>query len=865
MNLNSVVPIPLPGVPDDTVLPGPIEIRQRGVLVDESRTEECCERPEDLTCDQANKDDDNDSVWSAKSQAQAKNRAEIRAKLSEKGDRVTIANKLRPHMTARDGGAENDGQMDLAGAEEATRWAETFGIRLAVNGQQQDNLLGHTASNSGDVKSPTRLHRILVGKKMHRLLKALAVFSMWFAPMQYAFEPICEMRSEQVVVTILKALHLSSSMAYLMLSFAKFWAEVRMIPATKGWWRSWPVFFQALDGITIFAVIGEWAHIWEPHFQGNVGWAQGLILVHLVKIWRMCQSTGLGTIAVEVAYLFSQLLTAVQLGGSIITRLALVEHADGQDTWVDVLLTKSGPKSCYDFWAASVYFFTSTLSEVGLGPFIPGNAHERLLFTNVMLVGQMFTAKIFADLAWVTSLHGHWQALHIAKVMQTASALQSMGVNAGLRQRVHAYQEFVEKQLMQSRKEECMMGLSGTLREELKLVVYYGLVVKAPFLMEQPPNIVRHIISCLQDAVFLPCDVIIRRGDMGTELFFLNNGHAAVFKSVELPHWEDKEIFLLTKGKYFGEIALLTGQPRASWIIARTYCVCSTLEKSAMDEIISKHPACLAVLVNTLKTALGLKPSLTWKAITMKIREEFMDEDDIFDFTCSGLDGEAAAGILTWPRWQVLATRLRIGMLDLKLLWIELDQGSCGETDFYQLMDKLREGCGETNMYKDLWQLDFDEQGPRPTEPSEAPSVPKIAITAAGQSEDPIGADPEASGPDHPGSQSDAPAADAQPQEKPEERNPKARSSISSVMSEGKEGEDGHLDASSPRRPRGLRPSLLYAAPVTKGGLEPWQHENLSEKLGDLTRKVGLIAETLGIAGIGEAKENGRSHTPESV
>merc|ERR1712100_541494 len=108
---------------------------------------------------------------------------------------------------------------------------------------------------------------------------------------------------------------------------------------------------------------------------------------------------------------------------------------------------------------------------------------------------------------------------------------------------------------------------------------YHSLVVQAEFLQAQPITALRQIVNALEDCVFLPGDIILRRGDEGHERYFLRSGKAAVFSSVEVPVWDDTEIRTLDCGCYFGEVALITGQPRSSWVLARTYCICSVLPK----------------------------------------------------------------------------------------------------------------------------------------------------------------------------------------------------------------------------------------------------------------------------------------------
>ena len=60
---------------------------------------------------------------------------------------------------------------------------------------------------------------------------------------------------------------------------------------------------------------------------------------------------------------------------------------------------------------------------------------------------------------------------------------------------------------------------------------------------------------------------IIKQGESGKDMFFLVEGDAYASITVD---GADKEVKKYKKGDYFGDLALLKGEPRAASIIART-------------------------------------------------------------------------------------------------------------------------------------------------------------------------------------------------------------------------------------------------------------------------------------------------------
>lgn len=233
----------------------------------------------------------------------------------------------------------------------------------------------------------------------------------------------------------------------------------------------------------------------------------------------------------------------------------------------------------------------------------------------------------------------------------------------------------------------CFEDLTTQLQEEVKLVLYSRLVMQVPFLQTLDARALRFLIGRLSDQVFLPADFIICRGDIGNEMHFLREGFAGVFTCQRAPHWEDDEIKRVEKGSHFGEIALLTGQLRTAWIMARAYCLTSVLQASAIDNLMAQDPTSICTLIKNFQDMLKLKPSLSWADVKIRLDREFDPDDprrqDLYDFVCSGDDGLAPAGLITWTRYQVLLSRIQVSQLDQKLLWAELDEEQSGAVTFY--------------------------------------------------------------------------------------------------------------------------------------------------------------------------------------
>jgi putative ABC transport system ATP-binding protein len=71
-------------------------------------------------------------------------------------------------------------------------------------------------------------------------------------------------------------------------------------------------------------------------------------------------------------------------------------------------------------------------------------------------------------------------------------------------------------------------------------------------------------------------ETIIRKGDLGTEFFLVSDGEVEVIRA-------DQEVARLAAGSFFGEVALISGEPRNATVVARTAVDTYVLGKSDFE------------------------------------------------------------------------------------------------------------------------------------------------------------------------------------------------------------------------------------------------------------------------------------------
>ena len=103
------------------------------------------------------------------------------------------------------------------------------------------------------------------------------------------------------------------------------------------------------------------------------------------------------------------------------------------------------------------------------------------------------------------------------------------------------------------------------------------------------PEELRQLAARLVPAPFARDDVMIRQGAVAQGLYVIVEGLADVV--VEDRHGRSRKVASLGPGSFFGEMGLMTGEPRSATVVARTEVECYRLDKEDFRDILRSRPA----------------------------------------------------------------------------------------------------------------------------------------------------------------------------------------------------------------------------------------------------------------------------------
>jgi CRP-like cAMP-binding protein len=108
--------------------------------------------------------------------------------------------------------------------------------------------------------------------------------------------------------------------------------------------------------------------------------------------------------------------------------------------------------------------------------------------------------------------------------------------------------------------------------------------------------------------LYAPGEVIVRQGEAGQSLFIIVSGQVGVF----VGQASDRPIASLGPREIFGEMSLLTGDPRSATVRAETYVEVLEIGKGGLQKVIARRPELsdrLAELMTRRQAALSALPA----------------------------------------------------------------------------------------------------------------------------------------------------------------------------------------------------------------------------------------------------------------
>lgn len=139
-------------------------------------------------------------------------------------------------------------------------------------------------------------------------------------------------------------------------------------------------------------------------------------------------------------------------------------------------------------------------------------------------------------------------------------------------------------------------------REEATLVEYVSTVAEhlqqVPLFTPLAEEELERLAKASTTRVFAPGEAIVRRGQEGNSMFVIIRGAV----NVQIPENDyQKTINKLTSNDFFGEMSLLTGQPRTATVIAEQETEVVQIKKTALKPLFEVNPDLMKSICNIIE------------------------------------------------------------------------------------------------------------------------------------------------------------------------------------------------------------------------------------------------------------------------
>ncbi|KAI2524406.1 cyclic nucleotide gated channel subunit alpha 3 [Homo sapiens] len=262
----------------------------------------------------------------------------------------------------------------------------------------------------------------------------------------------------------------------------------------------------------------------------------------------------------------------------------------GTDSWVypNISIPEHGRLSRKYIY--SLYWSTLTLTTIGETP--PPVKDEEYLFVVVdFLVGVLIFATIVGNVGSMISNMNASRAEFQAKIDSIKQYMQFRKVTKDLETRVIRWFDYLWANKKTVDEKEVLKSLPDKLKAEIAINVHLDTLKKVRIFQDCEAGLLVELVLKLRPTVFSPGDYICKKGDIGKEMYIINEGKLAVVADDGVT-----QFVVLSDGSYFGEISILnikgskSGNRRTANIRSIGYSDLFCLSKDDLMEALTEYP-----------------------------------------------------------------------------------------------------------------------------------------------------------------------------------------------------------------------------------------------------------------------------------
>ncbi len=239
-----------------------------------------------------------------------------------------------------------------------------------------------------------------------------------------------------------------------------------------------------------------------------------------------------------------------------------------------------------DQYIRALYWTITTIATIGYGDITPKTTVQILFTICVEIIGAGLYGFIIGNIASLIANIDIARAQHREKMEKINTFMQYRNLPTELQKRVNDYYNYLWETRRGYDETSVLHDLPVSLKTNVSIFLNKEMIEKVPLFRGAEDALIRDIILNLEPAVFTPGDYVVRKDEIGYDMYFISRG------SVDVVSEDEKIVYAtLSSGQFFGEIALLLSTPRTETIKTREYCDLYSLNKESFDRVLERYPA----------------------------------------------------------------------------------------------------------------------------------------------------------------------------------------------------------------------------------------------------------------------------------
>ena len=251
----------------------------------------------------------------------------------------------------------------------------------------------------------------------------------------------------------------------------------------------------------------------------------------------------------------------------------------------------------------SFYWSTLTLTTIGELPEPQTNLEYIFVITDYLLGILMFASLVGNVGSIIANMHKNRTRFQ-NKMDNIKSYMKQTKVPNHLQERVIKWFDYLWTHDHPVDDNHALNSLPDKLKAEIGIHVHFETLKKVDFFEHCEQGLLWELVLRLRTQVYSPGEYVCRKGDVGREMYIVNNGKLEVSKEENSTAVKE-----LAHGEYFGEISVLnigkSLRRRTAFVRSVGYSALLCLSQSDLLDVLKDYPKTMEMLISKGKMKLG--------------------------------------------------------------------------------------------------------------------------------------------------------------------------------------------------------------------------------------------------------------------